>query len=359
MEIWATFIAISYPMGFALAKGNGSKGAMSFWIRKGEPAVLLAPMEGVTDAPMRALMTELPGFTHCVTEFLRISQIALPLKVYPRHAHELKTHSLTTAGVPVIFQLLGGNAERLALSAQLACQSGARAIDLNFGCPAPTVNNHDGGAALLRHPQRLEEIVRAVREAVPAHIPVSAKLRLGWDDPKAIHENCQRVVAGGASWITIHGRTKTEGYRPPAHWEPIGAVAKEVSVPVIANGDIWTLDDFKRCRDVTGAEHFMLGRSALANPFLAEQIAHELGLRAQAPKEFPTAEEWIHLIQRFIAIAEPLSDNEFYALRRLKQWMRFVDFRTPFEAFHELKRMESLSDFVGALTRLKFPVLTA
>jgi tRNA-dihydrouridine synthase C len=333
---------------------------MDPWIRAGQPALLLAPMEGVTDAPMRALMTELPGFTHCVTEFLRISQIALPHRCYPRHATELKTGSRTGAGVPVIFQLLGGHAERLALSAKAATESGATGIDLNFGCPAPTVNNHDGGAAILRCPERVEEIVGAVRAAVPPHIPVSAKLRLGWDDPKAIFENAQRAEKGGAAWITIHGRTKTQGYKPPAYWEPIAEVSKIVGIPVIANGEIWTLEDFKRCRDITRLEHFMIGRGALANPFLAQGIARELGLPAPAvPANFPDQDEWRALLSRFIEISEPLSDNPSYTLRRVKQWMRYVDSRRAFADFQELKRMEQLSDLRAALPRLRFPPFTA
>lgn len=328
---------------------------MSHWIQAGKPALVLAPMEGVTDAPMRALLTERPGFTHCVTEFLRISQIALPHRCYPRHATELKTGSRTAGGVPVIFQLLGGHAERLALSAKAAAECGAAGIDLNFGCPAPTVNNHDGGAALLRCPERIEEIVSAVRAAVPAEIPVSAKLRLGWDDPNAIFENAARAEKGGAAWITIHGRTKTQGYRPPAYWEPIAEVAKRVSIPVIANGEIWTLDDFKRCRDVTRLEHFMIGRGALANPNLAQGIAHELGIETAPAAPFPAEQDWRQLLARFVEISEPLSDNPSYSLRRIKQWMRYVDSRRPFADFHELKRMEALGEFTAALPRIKFP----
>src|SRR5262245_57757901 len=109
-----------------------------FWIRNGAPALFLAPMEGVTDAPMRALMGERGGFTHTVTEFLRVSQLVLPRRIYPRHMTELGTQSRTASGTPVILQLLGGNAERLALSAALGCEMGAKGIDLNFGCPAPT-----------------------------------------------------------------------------------------------------------------------------------------------------------------------------------------------------------------------------
>ncbi len=322
-----------------------------FWIRKGTPALLLAPMEGVTDAPMRALLTEEPAYTHCVTEFLRISGQVLPGKCYPRHAIELKSESLTQSGTPVIFQLLGGHPERLALSALEAVKKGAMAIDLNFGCPAPTVNNHDGGAALLKYPQRIEDIVREVRIALPKDIPVSAKLRLGFDDPKAIYENAERAEKGGASWITIHGRTKTQGYQPPAYWKPIGEVLRQRSIPVIANGEIWNLEDFLRCQEETGAEHFMIGRGALANPHLATQISHALGIRKEQPKNFPNQEEWVSKLKRFVELCDRTSDHPNYALKRLKQWLRFVSARQPFPDFEIVKRWESLQPMDG----IQFP----
>jgi tRNA-dihydrouridine synthase C len=322
-----------------------------FWIQKGQPALVLAPMEGVTDAPMRALLTEERAFTHCVTEFLRISGQVLPGKCYPRHAVEVRQESRTASGTPVIFQLLGGHPERLALSALTAVQKGAKAIDLNFGCPAPTVNNHDGGAALLRYPQRIEEIIRTVRTTLPKEIPVSAKLRLGYDDPEAIYENAERAEKAGAAWITIHGRTKTQGYRPPAYWQPIGAVIRRLSIPVIANGEIWTIDDFHRCQEETRAEHFMIGRGALANPMLAEQIAFALGLRKDPPRAYPTQEEWITKMRRFLELCELTSDHPNYAIKRLKQWMRYISQRQPFPDFDVVKRWEALQP----LEAIRFP----
>jgi tRNA-dihydrouridine synthase C len=311
-----------------------------FWIQKGKPALLLAPMEGVTDAPMRALLTEGGSYTHCVTEFLRISHQVLPGKCYPRHAIELQKNSLTPSGVPVIFQLLGGHPERLALSAAEAAKKGAKAIDLNFGCPAPTVNNHDGGAALLRYPHRIEDIVREVRLALPKEIPVSAKLRLGFDDPKAIYENAERAAKGGAAWITIHGRTKTQGYQPPAYWKPIGEVKKQLDIPVIANGEIWSLEDFYRCQEETQSEHFMIGRGALANPHLAWQISKAMGISQLVSSPFPSQEEWVSYLERFLVLCKETSDQPNYALKRLKQWMRYVAAKNAFPDFDRVKRWE-------------------
>lgn len=323
-------------------------------VENGQPALFLAPMEGVTDAPMRALMSERGGFTHCVTEFLRVSQTVLPKKVFDRSVVELRNHSRTPSGVPVLVQLLGGNAERLALSAKAAVELGAIGIDLNFGCPAPTVNSHDGGATLLKYPCRIEEIVRAVRDAVPSDKSVSVKMRLGWDSSEPLLENALRAEGAGASWITIHGRTKVQGYQPPVHWGPIGDVKKAVKVPVIANGDIWTIEDLKACREQTGCEHFMLGRGALANPNLPLLAALELGIKARACETTPTPEEWREMLKRFIEISAPLSDNSFYALRRVKQWLRFASTFGMFREFDLVKVLEDEGSLKDLIPRLQF-----
>jgi tRNA-dihydrouridine synthase C len=250
------------------------------WLQAGRPALILAPMEGVTDASMRDLLTERGGFHFCVSEFLRISQDLLPPRSYFEHVPELKNLSRTPSGIPVQIQLLGGNEERLALSAQRAIKLGAKAVDLNFGCPAPTVNRHDGGASLLKYPDRIQAIVRGVRSAVPAEFPVSAKLRLGWESMDDILVNAEAAARGGASWITIHARTRMQGYTPPAHWKYIGQVNRELQlgIPIVANGEIWTLKDFLQCQDETGSEHFMLGRGALADPALVFEITIHIHL---------------------------------------------------------------------------------
>ena len=209
-----------------------------------EPALILAPMEGVTDAPMRAVQGEAGAFTFAVSEFLRISHAVPPKHVFFRHVPELRLGGTTPTGLPVQVQLLGGDPGRMAEAAVLAHECGATAIDLNFGCPAKTVNRHDGGATLLKFPHRIRDIVRAVREAVPTGVPVSAKMRLGWDSIDSIDENAAMAAEGGAAWIAIHGRTRLAGYAPPIFWEPIGRIRAALPIPVVANGDIWTLDDF-------------------------------------------------------------------------------------------------------------------
>jgi len=306
------------------------------------PAVVLAPMEGVTDAPIRALFSEIGGFSYCVSEFVRVSQDIIPQKTFLGHIPEGKNQFTTHTGLPVQVQLLGGNPERLAKSALNAVQIGAWGIDLNFGCPAPTVNRHDGGATLLKYPDRIETIVRTIRNTLPVNIPVSAKMRLGWDDPNSIVENALRAEAGGASWITIHARTKLQGYQPPAFWEYIRKAKDQLRIPVVANGDIWTLEDFKRCREITGAKHFMLGRSAMANPFLAFLLRKELGLESKNIPEY----FWSALIPWFIRFEElsrqyqGAKPNPTAIAARMKQWLRMISHRTPAPGFSELKLVE-------------------
>lgn len=308
-------------------------------------------MEGVTDEPMRELMTEIAPFTYCVSEFLRVSQEIPPARVFRDYVPELARGSRTASAVPVQVQILGGNAERLAATAALACELGSPGVDLNFGCPAPTVNRHDGGATLLKHPERIRAIVAAVRAAVPAHLPVSAKLRLGWEDPRDIHRNADEAAAGGASWITIHGRTRAVGYAPPIYWGPIGEVRRRLPIPVIANGDIRDIDDFRRCQEITGCIHFMIGRGALGNPPLARQIARELALpeAARFAPESDARLDWIALFARFAEIYRARGFREDAIVRRLKQWGSLGRRAGGFPMFDAVKTLATLPEMLTVL----------
>ncbi len=322
----------------------------------GLPRLVLAPMEGVTDAPMRALQSELGAFDYCVSEFLRVCELVPPAKVFYRHVPELRNGCATPHGTPVQVQLLGGNPHALAGSALLAVELGAQAIDLNFGCPAPTVNRNDGGATLLKTPGRIRQIVAAVRSALPKQVPVSAKLRLGWDSIDAIHDTSAAAAEGGADWITIHGRTRMAGYAPPIYWKPIGEVRRRLHpMPVIANGDIWNMDLFKLCREQTGCEHFMLGRSVLANPNLSLEIAAELGVRP-AHQEFGSApSSWLALFERFQAHYAPTEDRSHRLARRIKQWTGYAARHGKVRWFDKIKRLDRYEEITQALQEMSTP----
>lgn len=279
--------------------------------------IALAPMEGLVDPLMRELLTAIGGIDWCVTEFIRVTDTVLPPRVFSRLAPELAHAAMTASGTPLRVQLLGSDPACLAENAALACTLGAPVIDLNFGCPAKTVNRSRGGAVLLHEPELLFHIVAAVRAAVPAMIPVTAKMRLGVDRHDIATVCAQALAAGGAASLVVHARTKLEGYRPPAHWEWIARVQDAVKVPVIANGDIWSLQDWHRCRAVSGVTDVMLGRGLIARPDLARQIADAAAGRPVTPMVW---REVVPMLQQFWScVLERVAPT--HAPGRLKQWL--------------------------------------
>lgn len=280
----------------------------------------LAPMEGVVDWIVRDTLTAIGGIDQCVTEFIRVTDSMHGENVYYRYCPELKTNSRTRAGTPVIIQLLGGKPEPLAENAARVCELGAIGIDLNFGCPAKTVNRHDGGAALLKAPERIHHILKTVRAAVPSHIPVTAKMRLGFDNPTGCIDIAKAVEDAGITTLTVHCRTKTDMYKPPAYWEWIPKIKASTRLNIVANGDIWTVDDLYRCQQETGCNEFMIGRGALSNPFLFREIKSEIR---------GTESNWNEIKK----LLPPLYDtsathvNRVFAVSRTKQWLAQISKR--------------------------------
>ena len=234
--------------------------------------LLLAPMEGLLDFVLRDILTRVGGIDRCVSEFIRVTGTLLPDRVFTRIVPELNHGGRTPAGVPVRAQLLGSDPVCLAENAARLAGLGPAGIDLNFGCPAIGVNRHRGGAVLLDEPELIAQIVAAVRRAVPRTLPVSAKMRLGYNDGSRALECALAIASGGADELVVHARTKADGYRPPAYWERIQEIRAAVTIPVIANGEIWTAQDASRCRTLSGCNALMLGRGIVADPGLALAI---------------------------------------------------------------------------------------
>lgn len=283
----------------------------------GVPLIQLAPMEGVLDWIMRDLLSEIGGFDRMVTEFVRVTERLLPAHVFFKYAPELKNGGKTRSGTPVFVQLLGGQAGPMAENASLAAELGAPGIDLNFGCPAKTVNRHDGGATLLKQPSRLFDVTSAVRKSVPAHIPVTAKVRLGFDHKDFVKEIAQAVEEAGAAHIVVHARTKAEMYTPPAHWEHIALMREGRTLPFLANGEIWSVEDFERCRSVCGVARVALGRGVVRRPTLALEIA-----AAQRGERITPLFDRESFLRRFYAMNRT-EKGEAFAIARLKQLLRY------------------------------------
>lgn len=296
--------------------------------------LLLAPMEGLLDFTLRDTLTQVGGIDRCVSEFIRVTGTLLPDRAFLRIVPELRHGGRTRAGVPVRAQLLGSDPECLADNAAKLAALGPAGIDLNFGCPAKVVNRHGGGAALLQEPELVHRIVRAVRRAVPATMPVSAKMRLGFDDDSRAEECAVAIAEGGAGELVVHARTKAHGYRPPAYWERIPAVKAAAGIPVVANGEIWTVADARRCREVTGCDALMLGRGIVADPGLALAIRGELQRLPWAALLPRMASFWTLVCERVEAR---------HRAGRMKQWLNYLR-RTYPEAQAAYDELRTITD---------------
>jgi len=300
--------------------------------------ILLAPMEGLLDFVLRDILTRVGGIDCCVSEFIRITDQLLPERVFTRVVPELHTGGRTLAGVPVRAQLLGADPVCVAENAALLAGLGPAGIDLNFGCPAKVVNRHGGGAALLDEPDTIAAIVSAVRRAVPAHIPVSAKMRLGYSDDSRALECALAIAGGGADELVVHARTKVQAYRPPADWERIADIRAVLHIPVVANGDIWTGADARRCRELSGCDRLMLGRGAVADPGLALTIKADLA-NAPAGITWPVL---LPFLSDFWQVVCTRLDARSRA-GRLKQWLNFLRRRFP-EAETAYQQLKTVND---------------
>jgi len=321
-------------------------GTLPFNARRAEiPYIALAPMEGLMDGVFRELLTAVGGIDHCVTEFIRVTQQVFPEKVFYRLCPELYNGGRTKAGTPVHVQLLGSNPELMAGNAAKAAKLGALAIDLNFGCPAKTVNRSQGGAVLLQYPDLLNQIATAVRQAVPSHIPVSAKMRLGFKDKTLALENAAALEAGGIQWLTVHARTKTEGYKPPAYWSWIAEIRKKVAIPVLANGEIWTPAQAEQCQRESNSDLLMIGRGLVATP--------DLGRIIKEPGYEPMS--WQQHLELMVTMADQLPHlTDKQLTDRLKQWLHYFSMHSAEikAVFEQVKRERERAPFFAALADL-------
>lgn len=279
------------------------------------PRLILAPMEGLADDILRDVLTRAGGYDWCVTEFVRVSATVLPHSAFRRVSPELNNASRTRAGTPVRIQLLGSDPGLLAANAAHVSRLDPAGIDLNFGCPTPLINRHRGGAALLDEPELLQRIVMAVRAAVPPRIPVTAKMRLGISDTARAIDCACAIEAGGAQELVVHARTREDGYRPPARWQVVASIREVVRIPVIANGEVWTLADYHAIRQATGCADVMLGRGAVADPLLARRI--------RTGGEGDAAEQWHTLAGMIIDFWNRVQQKVLPSQSpgRLKQWL--------------------------------------
>jgi tRNA-dihydrouridine synthase C len=303
-------------------------------------------MEGVLDWVLRELLSEVGGFDRMVTEFVRVTDRLLPDHVFYKYCPELLNGGRTRAGTPTYVQLLGGQPGPLAENAARLSEIGAPGVDLNFGCPAKTVNRHDGGATLLKNPERLYVILKAVTAA--ATVPVTAKVRLGFDHKDYIREIAQAVEEGGAKHIVVHARTKVEMYTKPAHWEFIARMKEGRSLPFLANGEIWSVDDYHRCVAASGVARVALGRGVVRKPTLAREIRAAM----TAPQTQDAAKvTWLHDFDRRAFLRRFFDETlawrgPLYVVPRMKQILRYwsIEDAEGSAWFNDVKRLSRAED---------------
>lgn len=305
--------------------------------------LLLAPMQGLCDDVMRDLLTRIGGYDECVSEFVRITHTVHSRATWLKYVPEIANGNQTFAGTPCTVQLLGSDADNMAVNALEAVRFGADKIDLNFGCPAPTVNKHKGGAVLLKEPELIHHIVKTLRSRLPEHIPLTGKMRLGFENTDLALECAAAIAEGGACGLTVHARTKVEGYEPPAHWDWVRKIRDAVSIPVTANGDVFTLEDYLAIKEVSGCDSVMLGRGAVIRPDLARQIKqYEHGETVQ-PTDFAEISGWINL---FFDLCVAKEANNKYPVARLKQWLGMMkkEFTQAQDLFERVRTLKEADD---------------
>ncbi|WP_179998995.1 tRNA-dihydrouridine synthase [Acinetobacter sp. YH12239] len=308
--------------------------------------LVLAPMEGLTDPIMRDVLTHVGSFDWCVTEFIRVTDSVLPDHIYHSYCPELLNDGKTAAGTPVHVQFLGNNPTMLAANAVRAVELGAPAIDMNFGCPAKTVNRHRGGSVLLDEPETVYQLVKAVRDAVPAEIPVSAKMRLGYLDRNFTLENAHAIEDAGAAWVTVHARTKADGYTPPAFWDQLQPIRHALSINVIANGEIWNNQDARQCLIESGCEDLMIGRAAVTTPDVTQCIRQN---------KDEAILQWSDLITLQIRFLNGSYKKEMNMVGRYKQWLGMMSKHYP-EAkllWDEVKRLKQVDEIIAKLNHFQ------
>ncbi len=315
------------------------------WFANGAFPLYLAPMAGVSDKIFRQLCKE-RGADVLVTEFVSAEG------VFRRDLRTRGYLDFDECERPLGVQLFGGHADHMAEAAKHVVDwVRPDFIDLNFGCPVNKVVAKNGGSALLKDCPTLAAVAGAVVRAV-APLPVTAKIRIGWDDNSVNAPDVARILEDiGIAAVAVHGRTRAQGYSGAADWDVIGHVVDAVSIPVIGNGDIVSAADVAKRRTQTGVAGIMIGRAAMSSPWVFQQIKHELATgELLSPPELP--ERWA-LIQRHCELAVAEWQNEDNAMRSMRA--RLMAYSKGFpggkalrEKFQHVSRLAELEEIAAA-----------
>ena len=294
--------------------------------------VLQSPLSGVTDLVFRRLVRRYAPYSMTYTEMVHAGEIQHKMRCP-------KIMEIAPDEQPVSIQLFDCRPDFLAEAAQKAAAEGANTIDINMGCPVNKITRKGGGSSLLRQPELAEQIVRSIVNAV--NLPVTVKTRIGWsDDEINAVEFAQRMEAAGAQMLTLHGRTRAQGYNGTARWEWIAHVKQALSIPVIANGDIVSVETAVRCLEMTGADGVMCSRGTLGYPFLVGEIDRflktgELSPSATIIERLQCAREHLQLLWEY------KGDRGIHQARKHMAWYA-KDFAGSAELRRQLTQIETV-----------------
>jgi nifR3 family TIM-barrel protein len=272
------------------------------------PPLILSPMAGVTDVSFRRLLKRRGGVGLGVSEFISVEGLT---RSNPKSKRQMRFYEDER---PFAVQIFGGQPERMVLAAQMAEEIGADILDINCGCPAPKVVKHGGGSGLLKDHERLERILTAIKKAIT--IPLTIKIRAGFYDHTINAVETAKLAEGcGVEHIALHGRTKEQGYRGLANWDLVKAIKETVSVPVSGSGDVTTIEQAFARFSETGCDGVLIGRGAMANPWIFRQI--EDVANGRPPFEPSLADKRAILHEYFDLLRDDMPETP--AINRMKQ----------------------------------------
>jgi tRNA-dihydrouridine synthase B len=298
--------------------------------------LILAPMDGYSDLPFRSVCREL-GSALSYTEFINTRDV-----LSKRHPLLPRRLAYLEEERPVAYQIFDSEPERLLKAAQMLQEHQPDIIDINMGCSVPKISGRGAGAGLLRDPQKVAQIFSMLTHGLA--VPITAKIRLGWDDETRNYLEIARIVEeNGGSLLAVHARTRCQGFRGEAEWEAIAEIKQAVSIPVVANGDVRTVADIERVKQVTGCEAVMIGRAAVGNPWIFSRLD-----RLQVPSELVRSTMLRHLEKMLAFYGEELG-----LMRFRKHASRYL---TPLGLEPEIRRrlltIEQPAEFLEVLDTL-------
>jgi len=300
------------------------------------PILALAPMQDVTDHPFWGLMSRYSGADVYFTEYFRVHSTSNLEKWILRSITENPT------GRPVVAQMIGNDIPALVRTARELEQYPIAAVDLNLGCPAPIVYRKCAGGGLLREPQRVDAILGALRQAVS--IPFTVKTRLGFDSPGVFAELLPIFARHDLDLLTVHGRTVAEMYRAEVHYDIIARAVQEMPCPVLANGNVSSAANAAAILTQTGARGLMIGRGAIRNPWLFDQIRQQ---RSGQPVSLPCGREVLDYIRAlYEAVCTP-GVRESAQVQKMKKYLNYIgEGVEPTGCFlHDIRRVTTQHDF--------------